>query len=148
MGKYTVRLGCGTHHGLIARSLVRSSIMRTRRGGKQVTKGVCDDRLYACYLGLHVPTRRSRHWVFGRSLGPAPGWSRDLFSPSGSLTRRSVLWFKGQRNDFNRRWLETARVATLSQQNCFEGPNRIFLGIALPPHASTGAGGLRSRPVL
>jgi hypothetical protein len=56
-GEYAVRFGCGTRHGLIARSLVRNSIMRTRRGGKQVTEGVCDDRLYACYLGLYVPTR-------------------------------------------------------------------------------------------
>jgi hypothetical protein len=39
----------------------------------------------------------------------------------GLLARPSPLWFKGQRdlslgNDFNRQWLETARIATLSQQ--------------------------------
>jgi hypothetical protein len=56
------------------------------------------------------------------------------------------LWFKGQRdlslrNDFNRQWLETARIATLSQQIASRGPNKNFPVIAFTPHhASSGAG--------
>jgi hypothetical protein len=37
------------------------------------------------------------------------------------------------RNDFNQQWLETARIATLSQQIALRGPNGIFAGDRNPP---------------
>jgi hypothetical protein len=79
--------------------------------------------------------------------GPVLGRCRDLPFALGTARSPIFLWFKGQRdlslgNDFNRQWLETARIATLSQQIAQRGPNRIFPVIAITPHhASTGAGG-------
>jgi hypothetical protein len=54
--------------------------------------------------------------------------------------------FKGQRdlsprNDFNWLWLETARIATLSQQTAAKGPDSIFPVIALTPPPFLDGGG-------
>jgi hypothetical protein len=59
------------------------------------------------------------------------------------------LWFKGQRNlsfrnDFKQQRLETARIATLSQQIALKDPNKFSGDRNTPPPCFDGGGGMSS----